>query len=85
MDFFCRFPLGKTGNSLYDMCHQLNIRMTHSGKCGDTAEGVTLSGVRKDEDRMSTELWRRPPRAGAEGASVNTPNSQAKGQRPSIF
>jgi hypothetical protein len=24
------------------------------------AEGVTLSGVRKDEDLMSTELWRHP-------------------------
>ena len=35
-----------------------------------TAEGVTLSGVRKDGDCILTELWRRPPRAEAEGASV---------------
>ena len=84
MDFFVDFLLAKREIRCI-ICYQLNIRMTHSGKCDDTAEGVTLSGVRKDEDRMSTELWRRPTRAGAEGASVNTPNSQAKGQRPSIF
>ena len=44
------------------------------------AEGVTLSGVRKDGDCKLTELWRIPPRAGAEGAKRKTLISQAKGQ-----
>ena len=34
--------------------------MKHFGKLQFAAEGVTLSGVRKDEDRMLTELWRHP-------------------------
>ena len=34
------------------------------------AEGVMLSGVRMDRDCVRTELWRHPPRAGAEGASA---------------
>ena len=34
--------------------------MTYAGNGEITAEGVTLSGVRKDEDRILTELWRRP-------------------------
>ena len=53
--------------------------MKHLGKLHYAAEGVTLSGVRKDEDCILTELWRRPFLAGAEGASINA-ISQAKGQ-----
>jgi hypothetical protein len=34
--------------------------MKHFGKLLFAAEGVTLWGVRKDEDRMLTELWRHP-------------------------
>ena len=57
------------------------FRMTHAGNGAITAEGVTLSGVRKDEDCMPTELWRRPrSTAEAEGASAPRANSQAKGQ-----
>ena len=50
----------------------MNICMTYAGKGDVTAEGVTLSGVRKDEDCMPTELWRRPQGffAEAEGASA---------------
>jgi hypothetical protein len=33
------------------------FRMKSAGK-GNAAEGVTLSGFRKDEDCRSTELWR---------------------------
>ena len=52
--------------------------MTHSGNCDFAAEGVTLSGVRKDEDWMLTELWRHPFCAGAEGASVKHANLSGK-------
>ena len=48
-----------------------------------TAEGVTLSGVRKDEDRMLTELWRRPQKnlcGGRRCKRTRYANSQAKGQ-----
>ena len=44
--------------------------MTYAGNGRSAAEGVTLSGVRKDEDCILTELWRHPPCAGAEGASA---------------
>ena len=52
--------------------------MTYAGNGVITAEGVTLSGVRKDEDCILTELWRRPPRAGAEGASVKAQTLRQK-------
>ena len=56
--------------------------MKHAGNGRNAAEGVTLSGVRKDEDCMQTELWRRPLYAEAEGASVKR---KLSGKRTKIF
>ena len=55
--------------------------MKHFGKLHFAAEGVTLSGVRKDEDRYADRALETPIQLGAEGASAAAPNSQAKGQR----
>ena len=44
------------------------------------SEGVTLSGVRKDEDCKPTELWRIPFIWVPKVQSVYTLISQAKGQ-----
>ena len=44
------------------------------------AEGVTLSGVRKDKDCKPTELWRNPLSWVPKVQSVHTLISQAKGQ-----
>ena len=44
------------------------------------AEGVTLSGVRRDEDCRPTELWRNPLNWVPKVQSVHALISQAKGQ-----
>ena len=43
-----------------------------------TAEGVTLSGVRKDGDWMLTELWRHPFDW---GPKVQAKNAKLSGKR----
>ena len=60
---------------LVDACR----RMRHA------AEGVTLSGVRKDEDCKRTELWRNPLSWGPKVQSAYALISQAKGQSVSSF
>ena len=49
-----------------------------------TAEGVTLSGVRKDEDRMLTELWRRPQKFSAEAEGASVPATQTLRQKDKV-
>ena len=49
-----------------------------------TAEGVTLSGVRKDEDRMLTELWRRPQKSSAEAEGASVPATQTLRQKDNV-
>lgn len=44
--------------------------LKHLGKLLNAAEGITLSGVRKDEDRMQTELWRHPFSWGPKGQAL---------------
>ena len=63
--------IDNAGKMCYNKPSIKYFRMTHAGNGAITAEGVTLSGVRKDEDCMPTELWRRPrSTAEAEGASA---------------
>jgi hypothetical protein len=62
-------------NILYDAFRKL---------CSHSRRSNALRCPAWDEDCMLTELWRRSPQARAEGARVNTLNSQAKGQRPSF-
>ena len=64
-------PLDLSREMCYNKPSIKYFRMTYAGNGDPTAEGVTLSGVRKDEDCIPTELWRRPrDTAEAEGASA---------------
>jgi hypothetical protein len=49
-------------------------------KMRHAAEGVTLSGVRKDEDSKQTGLWRNPLSWVPKVQSAHALISQAKGQ-----
>jgi len=69
-------------NYSYNGHHQLNICVTFTEKCPRkrAAEGVTLSGVRKDGDCRPTELWRTPLNWVPKVQSAQALISQAKGQ-----
>ena len=56
----------------------------HAGNGASHRRSNALRCPFSDRDCMRTELWRHP-HVGAEGASVNTPISQAKGQSACNF